>query len=178
MCASCYTSTFFSSRARATTPHGSAWSHVVVTYCNRSLKSEISFSTSRLLRLAGGKVAVARQADTGCYGGREGHFRLRNGDSKIGTAHREIDISDSTDRLTPWIATCDRKLLSAVSISWWAVPILLSALRSRKCPSRLVSFPADFSPSVGKSTSGKPPIAFRFTVFQSLLASRIHAYVT
>ena len=26
----------------------------------------------------------------------------------------------------------------------------------------LVSFPADFSPSVGKSTSGNPPIPFRF----------------
>ena len=38
----------------------------------------------------------------------------------------------------------------------------------------IVSFPADFSPSVGKSTSGKLPIAFRFAVFQSLLASRIH----
>ena len=36
----------------------------------------------------------------------------------------------------------------------------------------VVSFPADFSPSVGKSTSGNPPIPFRFTVFQSLLASR------
>ena len=29
------------------------------------------------------------------YGGREGHFRIRNADSKIGTAHREIDIADS-----------------------------------------------------------------------------------
>ena len=38
----------------------------------------------------------------------------------------------------------------------------------------VVSFPADFSPSVGKSTSGKLPIAFQFAVFQSLLASRIH----
>ena len=35
----------------------------------------------------------------------------------------------------------------------------------------VVLFPADFSPSVGKSTSGNPPIPFRFTVFQSLLAS-------
>ena len=33
----------------------------------------------------------------------------------------------------------------------------------------LVSFPADFSPSVGKSTSGKLPIAFRFAVFQSFM---------
>ena len=28
------------------------------------------------------------------YGGREGHFRLRNADSKIGTTHREIDTAD------------------------------------------------------------------------------------
>ena len=41
----------------------------------------------------------------------------------------------------------------------------------------VVLFPADFSPSVGKSTSGNPPIPFRSTVFQSLLASRCTLHV-
>ena len=52
---------------------------------------------------------------------------------------------------------------------YWKMSIDLS--RPLVC---VVSFPADFSPSVGKSTSGKLPIAFRFAVFQSLRASRIH----
>ena len=46
--------------------------------------------------------------------------------------------------------------------------------RGRKQIGNVVSFPADFSSSVGKSMFGNPPIPFRFTVFQSLLASYNH----
>ena len=38
-------------------------------------------------------------------------------------------------------------------------------------------FPADLSPSLGKSMSGNSPIPFRFMVFQSLLASHNHCLV-
>ena len=71
-----------------------------------------------------------------------------------------------------------RKTPQEIAGCHWSTGGLLSRTvwemggEGRKALMYLVSFPADFSPSVGKGTSGNPPIPFQFKVFQSLLTSR------